>query len=425
MARNKSIRVFEYDELKQDHSYDGVLFEERDLHAIQRFNDKNKHRYFTLTHKGVKFNSYVGVIQIGRVTIEVLPKADKQVNKYSDSETKDAWKRILLEMLKKSGMINMVSLTHADLKLRNTSLLDLYINHFLNEVESILRRGLVKSYRHKSGNVNALKGRLLFNQQISRNLLHKERFYTEHQVYDYNHKVNQILDKALDVLEHLPNSSVYLDRILRLKMGFPELNKSHVNEATFSRLRLNRKTEHYSRAIQLAKLIILNFSPDIQGGKEDVLAILFDMNELWERYVFKMLQKEQNDHDYSVSYQNRKKFWNNKLIKPDIVVEYKNETLVIDTKWKLVDTNKPSDADLKQMYTYNMYWKANKSMLLYPTSENNLETDFGKFHVGSPNENSKENLCKMGFLNIWTKSNGMISLKEGVASEVINQFVGN
>jgi 5-methylcytosine-specific restriction enzyme subunit McrC len=422
MARNKSIRVFEYDEIKQGHSYDGVLFEERDLHAIQRFNDKNKHRYFTLTHKGVKFNSYVGVIQIGRVTIEVLPKADKQINKYSDSETKDAWKRILLEMLKKSGMINMVSLTHADLKLRNTSLLDLYINHFLNEVESILRRGLVKSYRHKSGNVNALKGRLLFNQQISRNLLHKERFFTEHQVYDYNHKVNQILDKALDVLEQLPNSSVYLDRILRLKMAFPELNDLHVNEATFSRLRLNRKTEHYSRAIQLAKLIILNYSPDIQGGKEDVLAILFDMNELWERYVFKMLQKEQSDHDYSVSYQNRKKFWNNKLIKPDIVVEYKDETLVIDTKWKLVDANRPSDADLKQMYTYNMYWEANKSMLLYPTSENDLETDFGEFHIGSPNKKSDENLCKMGFLNIWSDQDGGIRLKDEIASDILNQF---
>ena len=60
MARNKTIRVFEYDDIKQGHTYDGVLFEERDLHAIQRFNDKNKHRYFTLTHKGVKFNSYGG-----------------------------------------------------------------------------------------------------------------------------------------------------------------------------------------------------------------------------------------------------------------------------------------------------------------------------------------------------------------------------
>jgi len=424
MPRNKSIRVFEYDEIKQGNHYDGVLFEERDLHAIQRFNDKNKHRYFTLTHRGVKFNSYVGVIQIGRVTIEVLPKADKQVNKYSDSETKDAWKIILLEMLKKSGMINMVSLTHADLKLRNTSLLDLYINHYLNEVQTILRRGLIKSYRHKSGNVRALKGRLLFNQQISKNLLHKERFYTEHQVYDYNHIVNIILKRALDVLEHLPNSSVYLDRILRLKMAFPLLNDTNVNESTFSRLILDRKTEHYSRAIQLAKLIILNYSPDIQGGKEDVLAILFDMNELWERYVFKMLQKEQTEYQYKVSYQNRKKFWNNKVIKPDIVVDYKGETLVIDTKWKLVDTNKPSDADLKQMYAYNMYWESNKSLLLYPTSKD-VDTDFGSFHIGAPNENSQQNLCKMGFLNIWTQSNGMISLKDGIASEVINQFEEN
>ena len=47
MAKNKTIRVFEYDEIKQGHTYDGVSFDERDLYAIQRFNDKNKHRYFT------------------------------------------------------------------------------------------------------------------------------------------------------------------------------------------------------------------------------------------------------------------------------------------------------------------------------------------------------------------------------------------
>ena len=64
-----------------------------------------------------------------------------------------------------------------------------------------------------------------------------------------------------------------------------------------------------------------------------------------------------------------------------------------------MNTNKPNDADLKQMYAYNMYWKSNRSMLLYPTSKD-VNTDFGKFHVGSPNENSNENLCKMGFLNM-------------------------
>lgn len=423
MPRNKSIRVFEYDEIKQGHTYDGVLFEEKDLKAIQQFNDKNKHRYFTLTYNGLKFNSYVGVVQIGKLTIEILPKADKLFTKDNcDEADKNAWKQILLEMLKKSGMINMISLTNADLRLQNSSLLDLYINHFLNEVELILRKGLVKQYRQNKGNVKALKGRLLFHQQISKNSLHKERFYTEHQVYDYNHIVNQILIKALTVVERLPNSALYLDRISRLKMSFPDLLTPTITERTFTRLLLNRKTQHYKSALQLAKLIILNYSPDLQGGKDDVLAILFNMNELWERYVFKMLQGEQNDLDYKISYQNQKQFWNTKLIKPDIVIEKDTETFVIDTKWKLVDANRPSDADLKQMYTYNMYWEANKSMLLYPTSKINLHTEFGEFHKGSPNLQSESNLCKMGFLNIWESSNGDIKLKNKIAEEVLNQF---
>ena len=45
--------------------------------------------------------------------------------------------------------------------------------------------------------------------------------------------------------------------------------------------------------------------------------------------------------------------------------------------------------------------------------------------IGTPNEKSEGNLSKMGFLNIWIKSNGIIALKEGIASEVIDQFGGN
>ena len=61
-------------------------------------------------------------------------------------------------------------------------------------------------------------------------------------------------------------------------------------------------------------------------------------------------------------------------------------------------------------------------MLLYPTSSDDLQTDFGEFHIGSPNEQSNENLCKMGFLNIWVEEDGGIRLKDKIAGEVLEQF---
>ena len=145
MSKKKIIRVFEFDEIKQGYSYDGFVFEESELTAIQKYNSSNKNKYFTLTHNGVKFKNYVGVLQIGKLTIEILPKADKDLHKNINFEKKQAWRSFMLQMLKKCGFINVSSLTHADLKLRNTSLLDIYINEFLKELNLLLRMGLRKN----------------------------------------------------------------------------------------------------------------------------------------------------------------------------------------------------------------------------------------------------------------------------------------
>ena len=71
--------------------------------------------------------------------------------------------------------------------------LHLYFEMYLEEVQHLLRVGLIKQYRRDSSNVLALKGRLDFNKNIQHNLIHQERFYTEHQVYDFENIINQII----------------------------------------------------------------------------------------------------------------------------------------------------------------------------------------------------------------------------------------
>ena len=96
--------------------------------------------------------------------------------------------------------INVNSVSEANLKRKYNSLLDLYFEMYLKEVQYLLRTGLIKQYRRDSSNVLALKGRLDFNKNIQQNLIHKERIYTEHQVYDYENLVNQIILKGLTML---------------------------------------------------------------------------------------------------------------------------------------------------------------------------------------------------------------------------------
>ena len=397
---SRIIQVFEFEKLTLHEDWRGRYLEQKELDKLYEYNDKNDNVYFTGIREGVKFKNYVGVIQIGGLTIEILPKTDKNVSEDSDFS---AWHGALLNMLKVCKHINVNSVSEASLKRKNNSILDLYFEMYLDEVQSLLRAGLVKKYRSDSSNVFALKGRLDFNKNIQKNLIHQERFFTQHQVYDYENLVNQIILKGLTILGSLTYNSQLKDKISRLRVSFPEIKEISIQKYHFDKVKENRKTVAYTRALQIAKMIILNYSPDIRSGQENMLTLLFDMNKLWEEYVYRMLLRTKDDN-LTVSFQNKQVFWEGRTIRPDLVLIRKNknnddETFVIDTKWKVLDASnpKPSDNDLKQMYAYNLYWNAKRSMLLYPNSKS-IDEKYGNYWKGR--EVPENNQCKVGFINI-------------------------
>ena len=397
---SRIIQVFEFEKLTLHEDWRGRYLKQKELDKLYEYNDKNDNVYFTGIREGVKFKNYVGVIQIGGLTIEILPKTDKNVSEDSDFS---AWHGALLNMLKVCRYININSVSEASLKRKHNSILDLYFEMYLDEVQSLLRAGLVKKYRSDSSNVFALKGRLDFNKNIQKNLIHQERFFTEHQVYDYENLVNQIILKGLTILGSLTYNSQLKDKISRLRVSFPEIKEISIQKYHFDKVKENRKTVAYTRALQIAKMIILNYSPDIRSGQENMLTLLFDMNKLWEEYVYRMLLRTKDDN-LTVSFQNKQVFWEGRTIRPDLVLIRRNdndddETFVIDTKWKVLDANnpKPSDNDLKQMYAYNLYWNAKRSMLLYPNSKS-IDEKYGNYWKGR--EVPENNQCKVGFINI-------------------------
>jgi len=400
---SKLISVFEHEHLTIHDKRNKGTINKTQLDKLLAFNDNHDNKYFTAIRDGVKFTEYVGVIQIGNITIEILPKADK--GDYN------LWHGVLLKMLSVCKKINLETVSDANLSKRHFSLLDLYFDRFLNEVEKLLHKGLIKKYRYRTDNVFALKGQLQFAKNIQHNLVHQERFYTKHQTYDQEHLINQILLKALNILSKLVSNPFLTDKIKKLQLNFPEIKEISISKVQLDTVKLNRKSFDYSEAIQIAKMIILNYSPDIKGGNENMIALLFDMNKLWEEYIFRMLLKTpQNKFD--ISAQSSDKFWETKTIRPDIVLNCKvcqKPMFIIDTKWKVIKNTQPSDDDLKQMYAYNQYWNVNKSMLLYPQVESASEK-FGKYHKG----NLGNSYCKLGFVSV---------LKDGKLNQDIGQEI--
>ncbi len=167
--RCRTIQIFEHQKLRVG-QFD--CFTEKHFDLLVKYNEKNANKYFEVGHKSIIFKEYVGVIQIAGTTIEILPKADK-------GNDKRKWQAILINMLKECRLLKTDSISSADLKLKSNSILDLYFELFLKEVEYLLYTGLVKRYRKTCNNIYVLKGQLNVSKQIvkklnsQRTLLHK------------------------------------------------------------------------------------------------------------------------------------------------------------------------------------------------------------------------------------------------------------
>lgn len=426
--RSKNIiRVAEFEKLYYD---DSKPFKQKHWEALCRYRDKAGTEYFNILNKGIQFTSYVGVIQAGNLTIEVLPKTDRhkttaanctveQLEKTdaTGAGIKRGWHDVLLQMLKECKLLQVQHVDYARLNLRSDSLLEIYIELFLNQTERLLHEGLVKKYRKEEGNRLAMKGQLLFSKNISRNLVHKERFYVRHTDYNRSNIYNQLLYKTLRVVAALSDNPFIADKTGRLLLDFPEMPDCKVNEATYDNLVFDRKTERYKEAMLISRMLLLNYRPDITGGSENVIAILFDMNGLWEEFVYRRLLKAAGG-GISVSRQNKKRFWYSrsadfyKWVRPDIVVEKAGKRFILDTKWKVLDDSRPGDDDLKQMFVYNLLWNAEQSVLLYPGSKEAAEGSY--LHFGLSEHKKKEpkeelfNHCALRFIEVITADGKLV-----------------
>ena len=399
------IQVFEHDTLQIGHTYNGVRFQEEHLNAMLHFSKRNGSKYYTVLHKSVKFANYVGIIQVGQLRIEILPKADK--NPGSDTKL---WQGILLDMLASCKLIKIETLEHAGLRLKPHAILDLYFEQFLLAVEQLLAEGLIRQYYRYRGQSRSLKGQILFKEQLKHNLIHQERVYTAYNTYNYSHDLNQILWTALAILKRMPLSIPIETKLNRLLRQFPSLKILKAEQINFGSIKYNLKTYRYKPAIEIAQLIIGNFSPDIRSGQHHLLALLFDMNQLFEEYVYRQLLKHRTE-GLQIRRQVQQAFWQKRKIQPDLVIRSAGQQFVLDTKWKVLEKAQPSIGDLKQMYVYGQFFNAQRSFLLYPAVH---PTEAIPEIPYAPDASGRLSYCSTVFLPI---------LKDGKLNKELGQYI--
>ena len=355
--------------------------------AIEKFVLENEHvaTYLKITTKKgygkvLQAQNYVGLIQTkDGTTIEILPK----IKSLSEEKTKE----ILIKMLKTLKNSPFKNFNKAHLKSSKLPLLEIFISMFLEELSKLIKKGIKSDYVTKEENVKYLKGKLLINEQIKRNFIHKERFYAKFDEFLSNRIENRLIKTTLKYLYKKSKSNRNQQLIRQYLFVFDDIFTCKDIKSAFSKVKLDRQMKDYEQVLLWCKTFLLENSYSPYKGNDVAFALLFDMNMLFESYVGTYLKKELGKKALHVKLQDKTHhlcFEEDKgrfALKPDIIIKSDDELLIADTKWKLLSQEKSnsgiSGQDMYQLYAYGTKYKDCKKMyLVYPKDE---EVDTKRF----------------------------------------------
>ena len=357
------ITVFEHQSLQVGHQYNGVLFTLSHWKSLVRMQAARSLPYYSPTHNGIKLSHYVGVLKTPQLTLEILPKADAHSH-----PSAGVWRRFLVDMLAECRYLRVYTQHQAVASQASATLLDIFLLDFLKEVAVLCQLGLIKQYCPVVKNARSLKGRLLVAAHIRHNSIHRERSFIQYQEHTLDHPMHRLLKRVLRLIPNLSSHTVVRRQAQRLLPYFNEVSDRSApsREVPFKN---QRQTAPYRTAVEAARQILASdFANLYHSNTHQGFALLFDMNLLFEEFVYRRLQKISHSAGFTLQRQTSRSLWGETKVRPDIVVRLPGEqgTVVIDTKWKVLARPRPSAADLHQLYVYTQLFEARRGILLYP-----------------------------------------------------------
>ncbi len=216
-------------------------------------------------HRLLQVKNYVGVIFVPSGNhIEVLPKTGKTQTASAASYAQA--RKTLLRMLQALGEFRHIPLESASLETLKLPLLEIFITHFLQSVNHIVKRGLRSDYVSQEENLLTKRGKLNVTKQIRHNAVQQQRFYCEFDEYLHDRPANRLIKSALMKVEGVIKSSHNQKLAKELSFHLDAVPVSQNYKQDFDKLHLDRGMTYYKLALAWARLILNNISPVSMRG---------------------------------------------------------------------------------------------------------------------------------------------------------------
>lgn len=344
------------------------------------------------TRGKITLHNYVGVVSLANgEAVEILPKL------YGNGISDDKLRSLVREMLKTIYDLPFKYFRAGGTASDEMNIFEDFIRMYADEVISIAKYGLRGSYETIRSNERFFKGKMIFSEQLRYNFTLKDRCFIEFDEFNVNRPENRIIKSTLGVLLRKssdPNNKSDLRHLLDL-FSDVEFSKNYADD--LAKIVPDRNTRDYKTALSMSRLFLNGSSATAYMGSDVTVSLLYPMEMLYERYIAELVKSSPKIGGFAFSAQVDDKYLFDKIdekyvtkdresnltltkfkLRPDIVLEKDGRTVIIDTKWKLLNSNKKnlgiSEDDMYQMYAYGRRFSAESVTLLYPKTRNVNET---------------------------------------------------
>ncbi len=316
-------------------------------------------QFFSSNWGKISTKQYCGLICVEGEDFFILPKISK------NDTTKDY--TVFIYMLMVAYDLKLTNEDIASAQNREHRILEIFIELFAKRLFEELKFGVLRKYITLENNLNTLRGKYLINENIRHNFTH-EKIYCQYDEFSPDNELNRFFLYAIRLFMRYSHSKKYLKICESLldEVGYQTFDPNRIN------IRFDRLDQRFQVPFEMAIMILKKLIPIFEQEKQS-FAFLFDMNELFEKFVAKLLP--------DAEIQKKAKFGDLSL-KPDI----RTENLIIDTKYKIYKNKKDlSRVDKYQMFVYGQNFNLKNTMLLYP-KHLNQDIQNNPFNLGDGEE---------------------------------------
>lgn len=333
--------------------------------------------------KTLRACQYVGVLEIEGYRVEIYPKLDAALlgGALPDGPVAASTLRALLPMLEAAHFGSWIEVGNADLGAAALSFVDVWAFLLGKHLSPELRRGLPRAYQHERDDLPSVRGQIAFARQIGRNFNRLDQIACEWNEFTPDTPLNRLFKCAARTVlrrtSHPGARGLLGDCVFALDEAGDVAPPVALRET--ERLVWSRSQMRFEPTFRLARRLLEELSPDLEGQSGQSWSFLLDMNQVFEGFCAAVLEAK-----FATAVETQKLLptllRNPNAMKQlaDFVWTHQTATpqtrWIGDAKWKLLEEKRVAIEDVRQLTVYAELLCAHESLgqtphlaILFPT----------------------------------------------------------